>query len=193
MPRIFYWLLAIAIGYGVWSHWLRPSPNLADLPQSQQAANGVQSVDGYQIKELEGYKGEFRILGREEYSSGREAIFSPVDFAVGWGVMADPKVYSKISVRQSNRWYYWQVDTFFIPQREIETHSANMHIIPANAQVANALKQVKAGDLVYLQGALLEITSNDGQWKWRSSLSREDTGSGACEVMRIDQVIKMAG
>ena len=62
-----------------------------------------------------------------------------------------------------------------------------MHIIPANEQVAKTLKKVKADDMVYLQGALVEIQMQDG-WQWRSSLSREDTGAGACELMRVDQV-----
>lgn len=191
MPRFVYGLLALCFVYLLWTQWLKPLPNLADMPNSQPAANGVQVIDGYQIHDLETYAGEFRILGRQAYSSGREAEFSPVDFAVGWGDMAKPEVYSQIDIQQSNRWYYWQVDEFPIPKREIETHSANMHIIPANASVAAALKDIKPGDLVYLQGALVEIRAQDG-WRWRSSLSREDTGSGACEVMRVDQVIKRA-
>lgn len=189
MPRFMYGLFALALAYMLWTHWLRPLPNLADMPASQPAVNGVQSVNGYQIYELEGYSGEFRILGQQQYSSGREAEFSPLDLAVGWGEMARPEIYSKVEVRQSNRWYYWHVNEFPIPRRDIETQSANMHIIPANAGVAAALKDLQPGDLVYLQGALVEIQSPDG-WRWRSSLSREDTGSGACELMRVDQVIK---
>ena len=46
----------------------------------------------------------------------------------------------------------------------------------------------KKDDLVFLKGALIEIQSSDG-WRWRSSLSREDTGAGACELMRVDQII----
>ena len=192
MPRFVYWLLIVAAAYAIWAHVLKPSPNLADMPNSQPPVNGVQSVNGYQIQDLQSYEGEFRILGTQEYSSGREAQFSPLDLAVGWGDMAKPEIYEKIEVQQSNRWYYWHVDAFPIPRRDIETHSANMHIIPANAGVAAALKDLKRGDMVYLQGALVEIRSPDG-WQWRSSLSREDTGGGACEVMRVDQVIKRVG
>lgn len=192
MPRFIYWLLAIAIVYAVWTYRPTPSTNLADMPNSQPVVNGVQTVNGYHIRDLEPYEGEFRILGSQTYSSGREAEFSPLDLAVGWGDMARPEVYSKIDIQQSNRWYYWHVDAFPISRRDIETHSANMHIIPANASIAAALKDLEAGDLVYLQGALVEIQAPDG-WRWRSSLSREDTGGGACEVMRVDQVIKRAG
>ncbi len=187
-----YYLFALALVYVLWSHWLKPLPNLADMPNSQPVVNGVQVVNGYQIRELARYAGEFRILGRQTYSSGREAEFSPLDLAVGWGDMARPEIYSQVDVRQSNRWYYWHVDQFPIPRRELETHTANMHIIPANASVAADLNKIKPGDLVYLQGALVEIQAADG-WRWRSSLSREDSGSGSCEVMRVDQVLKRAG
>lgn len=192
MPRFVYGLLIVAAAYAIWSHFLRPFPNLADMPNSQPPVNGVQSVNGYQVQDLQFYEGEFRILSTQQYSSGPEAQFSPLDLAVGWGDMAKPEVYEKIETRQGNRWYYWHVDAFPIPRRDIETHSANMHIIPANAGVAAALKDLKRGDLVYLQGALVEVQGPDG-WRWRSSLSREDTGAGACEVMRVDQVIKRAG
>lgn len=188
MQRTFYWLLSIAIFYAVWAHVLKPSPNLEQLPHSSQIAQGVQHVDGYQITDLQSYQGEFRILSRENYNFGTEAKFSPVDFAVGWGAMADPQVYSQIDISQGNRWYRWLVDHEPpISLHEIAISSANMHIIPANKAIAQQLKDIKKGDLVYLKGALVEIKSSEG-WTWRSSLSREDTGGGACELMRVDEV-----
>lgn len=188
MQRIFYWLLSIAIFYAVWTHVLKPTPNLEQMPQSQQIAQGVKQVDGYQITDLQSYQGEFRILSRENYNFGTEAKFSPVDFAVGWGAMADPQVYSQIDISQGNRWYRWHVDHEPpIPLSDIAISSANMHIIPANKAAAEQLKHIKKGDLVYLKGALVEIKSSEG-WTWRSSLSREDTGAGACELMRVEEV-----
>lgn len=188
MPRIFYWLLSLAIFYALWVHFLKPSTSLEQFSQQTQTAQGVQQVDGYQVIDLEAYQGEFRILSREDYHLGVEAKFSPVDFAVGWGAMANPQVYSQIDISQGNRWYRWHVDHEPpIPLREIAISSANMHMIPANKAVAEQLKDIKKGDLVYLKGALVEIKTNNG-WTWRSSLSREDTGGGACELMRVDEV-----
>lgn len=63
-----------------------------------------------------------------------------------------------------------------------------MHLVPATPEIAKQLQQLKKDDLVFLKGALIEIQSSDG-WRWRSSLSREDTGAGACELMRVDQII----
>jgi hypothetical protein len=49
------------------------------------------------------------------------------------------------------------------------------------------MKKIKKDDLVYLKGSLIEIQTKDG-WHWKSSLSREDTGNGACELMQVDQI-----
>jgi hypothetical protein len=120
---------------------------------------------------------------------GRESDLSPLDLTLGWGPMSDDAVLKKITIEQSNRWYHWSVESFPIPQRDIETHSANMHMIPANDEVENQLNNIKRGDTITLDGYLVEVTSSDG-WHWRSSLSREDTGGGACEVVFVKSVIR---
>jgi len=145
------WLVLLcAVAYGVWTQWLKPMPNAETL------------AAGDQITVLETYGGQFRVLRRENYQFDDGAKFAPVDLAVGWDVMADPKVYKQIEFDQSNRWYRWHVDQFPIPRREIETHSANMHIVPANAAIAAQLKDVKADDLIELQGELIEINGSAG-------------------------------
>ena len=124
------------------------------------------------------------MLSREDYTFGTEAELSPTDLAVGWGPMSDEAILKKINISQGNRFYYWRVDSFPIPQRQIETHSTNMHIIPANDSVKRQLSKVRQGQLVKIKGLLVEAKRADG-WNWRSSLSREDTGNGACELMYV--------
>jgi hypothetical protein len=92
-----------------------------------------------------------------------------------------------VSVSQSDRWYYWRAAELPIPQREIETHSANMHMIPATEGIENRLRSLDPGDRVRLSGYLVEAQGPDG-WRWRSSLSREDTGAGACEVVWVERL-----
>jgi hypothetical protein len=50
--------------------------------------------------------------------------------------------------------------------------------------VRKQLLAVRRHDLVTLKGYLVEITGPDG-FHWRSSLTRDDTGGSACEVMWI--------
>ncbi len=145
-------------------------------------------LDEYQLTLLAEFSIDARVLGRENYRLGREAELSPWDFALGWGEMARPEIAEQFEIRQSGRWYYWRTQRLPIPKRLVETSSANMHLIPANDQVRKRLEQVDEEDQLRLRGFLVEARSDDG-WRWRSSLSREDTGNGACEVILVTEVL----
>jgi len=122
-----------------------------------------------------------RVLARDDHHFDPESELSPTDLALGWGRMSDGAVLREIDIRQSGRFYYWHTKAFPIPRREIETHSANMHMIPADARVAHELRRVHSGDVISLEGLLVEVDRPNG-WKWRSSMTRDDTGDGACEL-----------
>jgi len=187
-------LFVLAIAYGAYQHFHhRPvvhSPGITapDAPAQNTIQSGSSFThNGYQLTPLADFAIEARVLSVKRYSLGREADLSPVDLALGWGPMSDQAVLEKMDISQGNRFYFWHVDEFFIPREEIETHSANMHMIPADSEVEKALDSIREGQIVSLQGYLVEARSGDG-WVWRSSLSRTDTGNGACEVMRVKSI-----
>jgi hypothetical protein len=62
-----------------------------------------------------------------------------------------------------------------------------VHLIPATEQIASLCKSLRTGSLVHLGGELVEATGPD-IGTWRSSLSRTDTGNGACELMWVKEV-----
>ncbi|GAA0686056.1 hypothetical protein GCM10009104_09790 [Marinobacterium maritimum] len=142
----------------------------------------------YQLTLLAEFSVDARVLGREDYRFGREAELSPWDFALGWGEMARPEIAEQFEIRQSGRWYYWRSKQLPIPQQKVQTSSANMHLIPANAQVREQLEQIDEEDQLRLRGFLVEARGDDG-WRWRSSLTRSDTGNGACEVILVTEVL----
>ncbi|MCP3852291.1 MAG: hypothetical protein GY694_18950 [Gammaproteobacteria bacterium] len=129
---------------------------------------------------------EAKVLAKENYSSDTESVVSPVDLALGWGRMSDESILDEISISQRRRFYYWHVDQFPIPRKEIEQHSANMHLIPANDDIAAEINRVQAGELVHFKGYLVNAKRDNG-WHWNSSLTRNDTGSGACELVWVDE------
>ena len=63
-----------------------------------------------------------------------------------------------------------------------------MHMVPASREVERALKSVRPGQEVALSGYLIEARAPDG-WRWRSSLTREDTGAGACELVWVERIV----
>jgi hypothetical protein len=181
------------IGFGAYQHFSQQSTSHGNgvIASQQPLQNSTNSsnfdFNGYKITPLESFQIEARVLATERYSIGREADLSPVDLALGWGKMSDEAILSKIKISQSNRFYYWRVDEFPIPRREIETQSANMHMIPADAQIEKTLKSIRPGQLVKLSGDLVQVNASDG-WHWKSSLTREDTGAGACEVIYVKTI-----
>ncbi len=150
-------------------------------------SNGDYAYEGYQIESLEPFELKGRVLSRKNYSSGREAELSPTDLAMGWGEMQDREHVKALEVSQRNRWFYWKAERLPIPKPRLTSQMSNIHIIPANRRVAAALQDLKADSLVHLQGALVAVEGADG-WRWRSSLSRTDTGAGACELMWLERL-----
>ena len=163
------------------------SETQAPLQRSPENA-AVFQVNGYELRPLQAFAIKARVLSVEHYRAGREADLSPVDIAFGWGRMSDPSITDKLSISQSGRWYSWRYNgTPPLPPREIETSSANMHLVPADQEVARSLRAVDKGRIVSLRGYLVEARGKDG-WSWRSSLTREDTGSGSCEVIFVQSI-----
>ncbi len=128
-----------------------------------------------------------RVLSRKDYSWSADAELVPMDLALGWGRMSDSKVLADIDISQSGRFYYWRTKTFPIPRREIETSSANMHMIPADAGVKSQFEDVREGQVIHLEGFLVNASRADG-WHWNTSTTRDDTGGGACELIYVESV-----
>ena len=189
------WLLLLICAFGAWFAWRDRSIErlpgvLAPEAPRQKLLDGTAPAfrkDRYELKALAEFAVEARVLGREDYRFDAGADLAPVDLALGWGPMSDSAVLDQIEIQQQHRFYHWHTATFPIPRRDIETHSANMHLIPASRAVADRLKSVRLGHIVSLSGYLVDVRRDDG-WHWRSSLSREDTGAGACELIWVETV-----
>lgn len=158
-------------------------PVQQDIPSSDSF-----HYDDYTITPFAAFEITAKVLSRKNYSFGRESDLSPVDLALGWGRMSDESVLAEIEISQSGRFYRWQVQSFPIPRREIETHSANMHLIPANDRVKEQLSDVRQGDIVSISGHLVNVEATDDNWHWKSSKTRNDTGSGACELIWVESL-----
>jgi len=142
-------------------------------------------INGHEVQPLAEFAVTARVLSVERYHSDRAAQLSPVDLALGWGSMSRKSVSDRLSISQSGRWYHWRYSGEPpLPHREIEQSSANMHIIPASKEVAKIVADAGTGSVVSLRGYLIQAKGKDG-WTWRSSLSRDDTGDGSCEVLFV--------
>ena len=188
-------LLIIAIAAGAWNHFSTQPITHAEgaiAPgnpvQIDRASLAPFSLEGYEITPAAEFAVEARVLSTEKYHMGREAELSPIDLALGWGRMSDSAVLDRLQISQGNRFYFYRwSDAPPIPPAEIAEHSANMHLIPASDEVRERLDQVRVGQVVALSGYLVRVRAPDG-WRWNSSLTRSDTGNGACELVWVQDV-----
>jgi hypothetical protein len=163
------------------------SSTFASTSSEYNIANGLSPIEKDQsISVLQPFQGNFRILGSKVYQNDEQAKFSPIDYAVSWGLFAQPEIARHISVKQYDRYLNWKIPKLPVPAEQAMQMVSNMHIIPANPKIAEQIKHVKRGDLVYLKGDLVEI--KDKNLVWKSSLTPTDTGDGACELFRVQAI-----
>lgn len=165
---------------------LPPSVQRGEIPRQTDVPAGLtlpQPFKQARITPLAGISIDARVLSRESYVFDTEAQYSPIDLALGWGRMRDDAVLNKLSISQGGRWYHYRwKNTPPIPVDEIARSSANMHMVPANDDVADALSRIEAGQNIRIDGWLIRLDTHTG-WHWVSSLRRDDSGGGACELV----------
>lgn len=164
---------------------LGPGVMAPDIPLQRDLDNADSfQYEEYQVTPLADFSITAKILSAKNYRFGRDSALSPLDLALGWGPMSDEKILSAFDIDQRSRWYFWRADPLPLSVREVSLHSANMHMIPADDRVEALMDSARVGDIVWFEGWLVDIRADDG-WRWSSSLSREDTGNHACELVWV--------
>ncbi len=144
-----------------------------------------------QLTAQAGFSVAARVLGVEHYRWDGGSDWSPLDLALGWQAMSEDGLLQQLRIRQSRRFYYYQARAQWpLPPQQIGQMSSNMHMIPANRYVARQLAKIKANQRVRIDGWLVDVRGDNG-WSWRSSLRRDDTGAGACELVYVCAVTRL--
>ena len=189
------WIFIGLIIFGAWRHWHDRPLNLPpgvvapnDPVQISMEKSSVYIQGKYELKALAKFDIEARVLSKEIYYADRESELAPVDLALGWGAMSDSLVLEKLAISQGRRFYHYRWDAEPPrPPDEIAKHSANMHLVPTSSVLAERMKNIRVGQVVRIVGQLVEARAPDG-WRWTSSLTRDDTGVGACELIRVESL-----
>ena len=173
---------------------LRPQAALRHPPGVLVATEPVQQLipakplgdaHGFTLTAVALYSVQARVLHTKRYwADGADLV--PYDVALGWGPMSDQAVLDQLRIAQSNRFFFYQWrNAPPIPEKEIACHAANNHVIAASSEVAKVIRKLRAGQVVTLRGYLVNATKADG-FLWPTSLSRTDTGNGACELFYVE-------
>lgn len=186
---VFYWQSGGSIfSQGNFDHLKAGRAAPGDPVQKSAFPVETRKINGFTLSLHHHFFIKALVLSKRNYNFGAEAAISPVDLALGWGAMSNPGPLRSIHISQGGRFYRFRYNNAPpIRHRDIETHSANMHIIPANGSVIKILKTIKKGDVVTLNGHLVDVKAKNG-WHWESSRTRNDTGRGACELFLVDSI-----
>jgi len=171
------------------------SKQVADphLPEPLQADHAPAPIaDG--MVGLATFSGEVLVMSRRDYPVHREdplSAVSPTDLAVAWGPSARSDVRAGLDVWQVNRRFAWRAGSKAWANPDVRSfmrHSGNWHMIPATPEVARELGRVRKGDIVRIEGDLVQVTFSNGVY-FRSSMTRDDEGDGACEIIRATSIV----
>jgi hypothetical protein len=112
----------------------------------------------------------------------------PYDAVLAWGPSSNPELARNFTIRQFARYYTWHIDEPITPDRTkmFSDSMANTHLIPANDELRGKLDLLEPGQVIRLKGYLVDVEGPDVPKMLRSSLTRQDQGPGACEVMLVE-------
>ncbi len=192
------WAKAAALAFVTWSAWHAWRDRAADAPpgvlaptdpvQSEIAGEPPRVRGDWTLRPRARYVITARVLSRETYAWDAFASAAPVDLALGWGPMSDSAVLAPLEITQGARFYgvRWRGDPPAPPELLL-SHSANVHTIPADRAIERRLRALRAGQVVRLEGVLVDGARADGA-TFSTSLTRTDTGAGACEVLLVERL-----
>ncbi len=199
-------LFVALVGWGGWHWWTthdtwptvdlsaapalkRPRVSVAHPPVQRELAGPVAPfvLQDYRLLPRAQFHLRARVLSAKHHDFGRSADVVPVDLALGWGPMAQEPILSHFEIWQAGGFYHWRARTLPIPRREVIISSANMHMIPSSTAVRRALEAVQPGQQVTVRGWLVDI-EGPGGWRWNTSLTRDDSGKGGCEVVLVADI-----
>jgi hypothetical protein len=192
------WLLLVVGLLGGW-HWWQTERPVARPPGVVAAAPPVQrnldpppafEARGHTLTGRARYDLTARVLRRENYRVDGGATLAPVDLGVGWGPMSDTAVIDQLEFSQMGRFLYWRPKDGRappVPPATLVENAAQMHLIPASDDLEARLKRLRPGQVVTIGGYLVDVRGPGG-FTWNTSLTRTDTGNGACEIVWVESL-----
>ncbi len=195
-PPLWLALLALAGGCRDWRQHVEPARAAGEPEQTPLAGEPPIELEIERHRVRLEPRASYRITAYAAETSrkllDRWDFAMPMDLALVWGPVADPAVLSHMTFHLSDRYasYRYDADTPRAAVGKLASHVANHHLIPASGDVARELERIRVGDLVTLRGKLVDVEIRDGDgrevFRARTSLTRDDVGSGACEILWVE-------
>lgn len=157
------------------------------------------AMPGVYLRPRATYELNAYVMSRKEYDGPLSwdplGELVPIDLALAWQRAASPRVQETLTIRQSSRWYFWRQKgelSLNLSAHELNASMANVHMVPADDRMRSLLSEVQEGRCYRFTGHLVDIDAQDPSLARRTSMSRTDSGAGACEILLLQHVVETA-
>lgn len=152
------------------------------------------SGGNYEITLLARYEIHGLVIQSSVYRLFYNNPFYDTDVALIWGRSKDSlkKLLSKLTIFQQGRWVFWLPKAPISEDESLflSAHISNNHLIPSeeSSTLSKMLRLIREGDEIKIRGYLASVKSPSGELVVQSSLKRDDSGDGACEVVWTEEL-----
>lgn len=205
IKQLFLLLFLASLGLAIWSHWKKdqfPPPQFYDLERLVEPRQTRTLTEPFEI-EAEGIR--YHIDPKFDYeldgvvvSLHDSDVFWDIyhtkdwkdfinirDLCVVWGENVARDVFRAMRYENST-WTCWISTDDPQAARDFAWNQlSNNHLLSHVGFVQKAIKSAEIGDQIHLRGQLAGY-SHDGGFQRGTSLTRDDTGNGACETIHVD-------
>lgn len=170
---ILYWVASlVAIGLAAYAvnvarlRMDRQTPDVVRAPHGPSLdsppSTALWSAGDYVLIPRQAFSVEAQVLAIQPYTD-RDSGLSPLDMAVGWGPMSNPRNLSSIELIQEGR--ALRAEGLPIGEAEFHEHCWNLAIIPANRAIEDMLDNfLRVGNLVELRGQIVDVERGTRTW-----------------------------
>lgn len=171
-----------------WRTRVQPGLAVAQPQQTPVSAEPVQvNMNGVQatLTPRADYHTKAWVVATDDgFDDGLEAVMTQ-DVSLAWGPLGNPSILDTMSFHLARRYVSvrWTGE-MPLSNEDVMQHLSNHHLVPATEALGEYLEHVRPGDLLELQGQLVDVAISGGR-SAKTSLRRDDIGNGACEILWV--------
>lgn len=157
-------------------------PSVTSAPQTPPTFER----DGHVMTGLAQFKAKARVVSIERYGKDRQAKIAPLDIVLGWGALSDTSTFKGVDIGQTERTVVFESYDPKLPKEAVAANLVNVHVVGADAEVDKRLKELRRGNIVEIDGWLVEVRAGDG-WRWKGE-SRAASPAMPGSVLRVHTI-----
>ncbi len=165
------------------------NPIQEKIENPQKFEVSYQEID-YEIEPLYSYELWGLVVSHNDISSLSDMYhdkksFDTKDLCVIWGENIKTNGYQKMEF-ESGSWtcYFTYPSVVSFSSSQL----SNNHLITNSKEVRNKIEEVSIGDQIFIQGNLVNYSKKETSWERKTSITREDQGNHACEVIFVENI-----